>query len=178
MANELFRNKGYEAVTVEEICAKAGITKSTFYYHFASKDNLLSHFFQGVGRDNGETIANIIETNDCWMKLVILLNQETEWVNYIGKDIFTHGLICGLSTGMQPFSHRHRPKAVKLQCSIIKKGQEEGRFLNKAKPEEIYEAIYQAFIGSLYEWCSSSEENYDDEKYKSLVKSILFVQDT
>ena len=40
-ALELFYAKGYDAVGVQEIAQKAGITKPTLYYYFGSKYGLL-----------------------------------------------------------------------------------------------------------------------------------------
>jgi len=41
-ALELFSNKGYDAVGVQEIVDQAGITKPTLYHYFGSKEGLLS----------------------------------------------------------------------------------------------------------------------------------------
>jgi AcrR family transcriptional regulator len=38
---ELFVAKGYEATTLDEIAAAAGISRRTFFYYFKSKDDLL-----------------------------------------------------------------------------------------------------------------------------------------
>ena len=40
-AVELFGARGYEAVGVQEICVRAGITKPSLYHHFGSKKGLL-----------------------------------------------------------------------------------------------------------------------------------------
>ena len=40
-ALELFCNRGYDAVGVQEIVDKAGVTKPTLYYYFGSKQGLL-----------------------------------------------------------------------------------------------------------------------------------------
>ena len=37
----LLRGKDYDAITVEDLCSKAKIGRSTFYAHYASKDELL-----------------------------------------------------------------------------------------------------------------------------------------
>ncbi|WP_297487091.1 TetR/AcrR family transcriptional regulator [Thermococcus sp.] len=40
-AMELFARKGFDKTTVDEIVAKAGIAKGTFYLYFKSKDDLI-----------------------------------------------------------------------------------------------------------------------------------------
>ena len=40
-AYDLFITKGYENTSVDEIIAKAGIAKGTYYYHFESKEQML-----------------------------------------------------------------------------------------------------------------------------------------
>src|ERR1700722_12931872 len=39
-AKELFLSRGYAATTVDAICEKAELTKGSFYYSFASKEDL------------------------------------------------------------------------------------------------------------------------------------------
>ena len=49
-ASELFRDKGFDAVTVAEVMNAAGLTHGGFYGHFSSKDDLvaktLDHVFK------------------------------------------------------------------------------------------------------------------------------------
>ena len=46
--------KGYNGTTVDEICKAAGVTKGSFFYYFASKEDLgkalLPHFLQMMGQ--------------------------------------------------------------------------------------------------------------------------------
>ena len=39
-AISIIREKGYCATSVDELCAKAGVTKGAFFHHFPSKDSL------------------------------------------------------------------------------------------------------------------------------------------
>jgi AcrR family transcriptional regulator len=45
-ADSLFYSEGVKSVGVDEIAAKAGITKRTLYYHFDSKDALIAAYLQ------------------------------------------------------------------------------------------------------------------------------------
>jgi AcrR family transcriptional regulator len=42
----LFRRKGFTRVSMDEIAARAAVTKRTLYYHFASKDRLLAEVLE------------------------------------------------------------------------------------------------------------------------------------
>ncbi len=48
-ASALFYNEGIRRVSVDEVAAKAGLTKRTLYYHFKSKDDLVAAYL--VARD-------------------------------------------------------------------------------------------------------------------------------
>src|SRR5215217_1833227 len=42
-ASRLFREKGFDAVSVAEVMKAAGLTHGGFYGHFRSKDDLIAH---------------------------------------------------------------------------------------------------------------------------------------
>lgn len=39
-ARDVIRTQGYAATTVDDICAKAGVSKGSFFHHFASKEQM------------------------------------------------------------------------------------------------------------------------------------------
>lgn len=39
-AFQLIRSKGFSAATIDDFCAKAGVTKGTFFHYFSSKEDL------------------------------------------------------------------------------------------------------------------------------------------
>ena len=47
----LIMEKGYEAITVEEICERANVGRSTFYAHFTSKDDLKRRGLEHLRRE-------------------------------------------------------------------------------------------------------------------------------
>jgi AcrR family transcriptional regulator len=48
-ASKLFYGHGIRAVSVDDVAARAGLTKRTLYYHFRSKDDLIAAYL--VARD-------------------------------------------------------------------------------------------------------------------------------
>lgn len=53
-ALHLFQQKGFEGATVEEICKKAGYSKGGFYFHFPSKEALISEILKEASTDGAK----------------------------------------------------------------------------------------------------------------------------
>jgi AcrR family transcriptional regulator len=51
-AATLFYGEGIRAVSVDAVAEKAGVTKRTLYYHFDSKDDLITAYLEGRDQPN------------------------------------------------------------------------------------------------------------------------------
>jgi AcrR family transcriptional regulator len=51
-AAKLFYNEGIRSVSVDAVAEKAGVTKRTLYYHFASKDDLVGAYLAARDQPN------------------------------------------------------------------------------------------------------------------------------
>lgn len=51
-ANRLFYREGIRAVSVDAVAEKAGVTKKTLYYHFKSKDDLITAYLTARDQPN------------------------------------------------------------------------------------------------------------------------------
>lgn len=56
-AMELFGTRGYEAVTIEAICAAADVARATFFLHFPSKASLLYEWNRQVAAEFEATLS-------------------------------------------------------------------------------------------------------------------------
>jgi AcrR family transcriptional regulator len=63
-ATRLFYNDGIRAVSVDAVAEKAGVTKKTLYYHFASKDDLIAATIAGRDQPTLELYARWFEETD------------------------------------------------------------------------------------------------------------------
>lgn len=66
---ELLENKDLEYITVKEICSRAGVSRSTFYLHYETMDDLLTEcvklmvdrLIEGYGPDSPTMVSQIRE---------------------------------------------------------------------------------------------------------------------
>jgi len=70
VARELFANEGYGAVALDEVCARAGVTRGALYHHFSSKEELFRAVCEEVA---GEVSQRLLEAgareSDAWGRL-------------------------------------------------------------------------------------------------------------
>jgi len=48
VALEVFRERGYDRATMQEIAARLGVTRPALYYHYRSKDDMLASIHQAL----------------------------------------------------------------------------------------------------------------------------------
>lgn len=58
-AEELFGEHGFSAVSVDEIVARAGVAKGTFYNHFSDKDDIAEQTARAIRHDVRDRIATL-----------------------------------------------------------------------------------------------------------------------
>ncbi len=65
VAFELFRSRGFEETTVDEIAAAAGISRRTFFNHFPNKDDVVARQFDAFEQLIGEAARRHATTESC-----------------------------------------------------------------------------------------------------------------
>jgi AcrR family transcriptional regulator len=80
-AQALFFAKGYEATTIADIIARAGLSKGAFYHHFESKEDLLDALTQRVTRTMIAAARDILEDEslDALTRLNRFMARGGEW---------------------------------------------------------------------------------------------------
>jgi AcrR family transcriptional regulator len=87
MAIELFIERGYEGTTIDDICGVAGISRSTFFRYFHSKEDVLVREVAGVGDHLLSALQARPDDETPWIAirraldpLIELYGDRSEWV--------------------------------------------------------------------------------------------------
>ena len=129
-AAQMFRELGYEATSHADISAEADIGRTTFYEHFASKEDLL---VQLVQRDLPVLIDELLAEVDQDISPDLRLRELTvRFVEFVGIDhlgLILHTEVPRLSVDAQlAIAESHRSLSNEVM-SIYRAGVEEGVFV-------------------------------------------------
>ncbi len=61
-AEELFAEQGYDATSVQEVVARAGVTKGALYHYFVAKDDLLFEIYRSLLAEQLAGLDRILAT--------------------------------------------------------------------------------------------------------------------
>lgn len=150
----LFARRGYEKVTIEEICGKVGVTKGAFYNHFKSKDQIIMEEFMNMD-EHYERIAEMIAGLESSVdKLRIFVAEAIKHMS----DLGVAQLKVVYQTQIAP-NTRHAylasPKRslYKITNALIKEAQSKGEIREDMESEELALILINCFRGQLYHWC-------------------------
>ena len=65
-AREMFGESGYAATSIEDVAARAGVTKGAVYHHFGGKANLFQAVYEQVMREVSDRVVSVFLDPDHW----------------------------------------------------------------------------------------------------------------
>ncbi len=158
-AMQLFLERGYDAVTIDEICAAADVARGTFFLHFPTKDALLAEY----GRQALAELEQLLATHhgSAVQALEVALG-------FLAERASRHAAVVRLVV-RETFSH---PGAVRdstaagrdltdLFAAIIRRGQRAGELRRSAHPVVAGAVLASAYLAIAGEWARRDEDSPD-----------------
>lgn len=174
-AIDLFLEKGYNNVTIQDICTACKITKPTFYKYAGSKEELILDLYDlTIGNLTTDTYQ-FLDTNTHYEQLLLVFHTLIKDTKKFGSDLFSQMLTANLNENHHSFDMRD--SLTKLCVMILKKAQEKGEIKNMNSPEVLYRALAYLFTGCETMWCIyNGELNWEEEFYENMI-TILDVKE-
>lgn len=167
-SQELFQQKGYDAVTIDEICMAVGISKPTFYAKKLTKRTLLLQAYQIKKDDLSFCYANFSSP----MEGVYFL------VDQVGQVIFRNG-----SKLFGDFLKEHLKKPALEEIMgptwkfhlvyCIQAAQRDGIIFSQEKPQKLAQAIYMYLVGYSFQYAMGKAEKSMQNLHESVDAILL-----
>ncbi|MBO6054994.1 MAG: TetR/AcrR family transcriptional regulator [Oscillospiraceae bacterium] len=151
---ELFYENGYDDTTVDDIVARSGTSKGSFYHYFSGKDALLSSLSSLFDEKYKELSETIDPEMNSFEKL-IFLNQELFFM--IENTVSMELLATLLSTQLTTSSERHLMDQSRYYFKFLRRicteGQRRGELRSDIPVTEIVRSYAFLERALMYDWC-------------------------
>lgn len=158
-AIRLFDQRGYDNVTIADICREAGFSVGAFYHHFHSKDQILVERYLPFARqvDSFYQVINHKAKEESRSGLERLTRYADLFFRYIeeaGPEALKTAFLTQIEPGFKlslVTADMFRPHQ-ELE-RIIAEGQESGEIKTDLSSEDLARIVYRCMVGTLFTWC-------------------------
>jgi AcrR family transcriptional regulator len=149
-AMKLFLARGYDAVTIEEICTAADVARGTFFLHFPSKDSLLGEY----GRQAFADLVALLDGHAGSARDALALglrflaeraSRHAAVVRLVVREVAAH------RTAIDDTTAAGR-ELTDLFAAVIRRGQRSGELRRSVHPVVAGAVIASAYLAIAGEW--------------------------
>ncbi|SET53025.1 transcriptional regulator, TetR family [Natronincola peptidivorans] len=155
VAVELIEKKGFQNITVEEICSTAGVSIGSFYNSFKSKHEILDKIFKLADEYFLKVVAVNIKEGNTQDKIIEFFRYYADYNVERGIDFVKQ--LYTVKNNLFATKGRHMQGVLQ---AIIEEGQKNGEISSDMTSEETVNFLFIAVRGLVYDWCLH-EGQYD-----------------
>ena len=146
----LMRERGFDKVSIRDICKQAGITTGAFYHHFPSKESLLNKGFAPLD-DYMEAALRGHEADEPAERLGHILSAYARFMEEEGGELTGRYYVRRITdpTTQSMDSSRYTLRAM-VEC--VRQAQREGILASGRSPEWVADFCYRHFRGVVIDW--------------------------
>jgi AcrR family transcriptional regulator len=150
----LFAKKGYDKVTIDDICEKVGVTKGAFYNHFKSKDQLILEEFMQMDEHYIKVAQDISSLESSVEKLRVFNTEAIKLMSDLGVTMMKVVYFSQIAPNMKkPYLADGKRFLYKITNELIEEGQQKGEIRMDLESGEMTEMLINCFRGQIYYWC-------------------------
>lgn len=158
-AINLIKEKGYDSVTLKDICTAANISKNTFYYYFKSKEDLLLQFYRTPIDTIISNLTSILMEENNIEQFWKLIEPMLDFIVDSGTEITKHMLYALTNQHIEAFSiSGFRHDRTEIGVKIIERAQSSGEIRNSSDPSLLFNVLQGQTLGIILAWCTRNGE--------------------
>lgn len=172
----LFDEKGYDNVTINDICHQIGLTKGAFYHHFNSKSDILIMKYK-FNENSLLKYYHSISSDKPLQKLEKIIKRFLDYPKITSLEEMKSSFKVQIDSHYQEFVGGDSAVQKNILIKIIEEGQSTGDIRNDMPVELLADIIIRYKFGLYIEWCIK-DGNMDittlgQRDYNALINTLL-----
>ena len=174
-AEEVLLEKGYHAMSMDEIAARVGVAKGTLYLHFARKDDLVYRLFE----DDMERILRLIERvstmeGDARTKLASIFEALYEsFFDQHGQLLYTLYNSIEVNDALREKQHGVMRQLADFVANLLDQGKADGVFNTDIPTEVMVRVLFSMLSPKAYQQLMA-EKKMSSKELVGYVERIYF----
>lgn len=167
VAIAMFRELGYEKVSINMICNKLKVTRGSFYHHFDSKDELLLYWFSAQAEKEIAMDLSLASPK------LILKNHALDYakmINKVGHDFMYHILMAEFELEGKHFYTYFKAEAQSIE--LINMAIEQKEIHTNLPAKQLLDTFAAAIIGAIVMWKFENGKFDIVRKIESVFESV------
>lgn len=152
-AVRLFKERGYNNVSVKDICRLGDISRGTFYYHFKSKDEIFDNYFLESEISITDNLNSILGSKSYVDQFDAVFDTFLAQILDAGPEIMAQVFKRNLDREIRQLAPRESAMW-EVYVTILKKAQEAGEIRNPMPVEDLLESFLYLSNGISLIWCN------------------------
>lgn len=174
-AIELLKKYGFDNVTINQICNEINVTKTAFYYHFKSKDELIIEFFSTSNLISNEELLTILSARDYANQVLKIMQIYTMNIVRAGFEMTKEFYRVNLRKEVTSLSQKQSCLKETLTM-LISHAQEANQIKNPTSAEDLYDSLCYMSNGVCVLW-AMSEGSFDIlEESQKQYRNLLMIE--
>lgn len=151
-AKTILQEKGYEALSIKNICEEAGVSNGSFYHHFKTKDDLLSYYIEEQPSINPDLLDLPRNPEEAKAAIIQVYLNYVHYCQDLGLS-FMSNYYTPKNQSLNPAIRTERPYPIITVHNYLQKALDAGIIHLVHSLEDITTDIRMIVIGNVFEWC-------------------------
>ena len=151
-AKNILQKKGYEQLSIKNICEEAGVSNGSFYHHFKTKDDLLSYYIEEQPRINPNLLDMPADADEAKQAIIYVYLNYVHYCQKLGVE-FMANYYTPKNQSLNPLIWSERPYPIVTVSDYLRKAIDAGVVSPSVELNDIDTDIRMIVIGNVFEWC-------------------------
>ena len=167
-AKKILQEKGYDHLSIKNICEEAGVSNGSFYHHFKTKDDLLSYYIEEQPSINPGLLDLPVSATAAKEAIIEVYLNYVHYCQELGVT-FMSNYYTPQNQSLNPLIRTERPYPIVTVHDYLKRSIDAHVIELQTDLEDVTTDIRMIVIGNVFEWClKSGNADFEGNMRRSL----------